>query len=366
MEQVLHGQTDLDGTGGRSAIRHPGGDRSHPFRHDQGGAGGPADGRARQGGCWKASRLLPVPAHPLLLLRTLGHPVQAVPAHSLRQVLHQGGSLLLLSWLTLINLFYFQMRIPSEHFRNVPLVLISPSLLSSPASSSTPSPSHHAQQAHSSSTGNIMDDQFPKSLIERLLRSESDRKVRLGLWFWGWIFFYHIIWLPFPDSQHCGQCPIFTQAPKIKHEHAGHKRGSRSIFLIGSRRHWTGCGGAAWPGGHVGLLLGGHATLRSTSASEAALQQCHVPEHGGTTESARAQPSISTALQQQHAGEEVSFWSDFKVGKINNNSFSDPASRGASTCSPRAATWPRRRSRRRTCGASRWPCATTARAWSTR
>ncbi|KRJ99223.1 protein spire isoform X4 [Drosophila yakuba] len=73
---------------------------------------------------------------------------------------------------------YTKMRIPSEHFRNVPLVLISPSLLSSPASSSTPSPSHHAQQAHSSSTGNIMDDQFPKSLIERLLRSESERKTR--------------------------------------------------------------------------------------------------------------------------------------------------------------------------------------------
>lgn len=74
---------------------------------------------------------------------------------------------------------YTKMRIPSEHFRNVPLVLISPSLLSSPASSSTPSPSHHAahQAMHSSSTGNIMDDQFPKSLIERLLRSESDRKV---------------------------------------------------------------------------------------------------------------------------------------------------------------------------------------------
>ncbi|EDV99255.1 GH13128 [Drosophila grimshawi] len=75
---------------------------------------------------------------------------------------------------------YTKMRIPSEHFRNVPLVLISPSLLSSPASSSTPSPSHHAahHSAHSSSTGNIMDDQFPKSLIERLLRSESDRKTR--------------------------------------------------------------------------------------------------------------------------------------------------------------------------------------------
>ncbi|KAH8293112.1 hypothetical protein KR044_004276 [Drosophila immigrans] len=75
---------------------------------------------------------------------------------------------------------YTKMRIPSEHFRNVPLVLISPSLLSSPASSSTPSPSHHhaAHQLHSASTGNIMDDQFPKSLIERLLRSESDRKTR--------------------------------------------------------------------------------------------------------------------------------------------------------------------------------------------
>ncbi|KRG03442.1 uncharacterized protein Dmoj_GI22759, isoform E [Drosophila mojavensis] len=73
---------------------------------------------------------------------------------------------------------YTKMRIPSEHFRNVPLVLISPSLLSSPASSNTPSPSHHAHHMHSSSTGNIMDDQFPKSLIERLLRSESDRKTR--------------------------------------------------------------------------------------------------------------------------------------------------------------------------------------------
>ncbi|EDW77370.1 uncharacterized protein Dwil_GK18263, isoform A [Drosophila willistoni] len=72
---------------------------------------------------------------------------------------------------------YTKMRIPSEHFRNVPLVLISPSLLSSPASSNTPSPSHH-QALHANSTGNIMDDQFPKSLIERLLRSESERKTR--------------------------------------------------------------------------------------------------------------------------------------------------------------------------------------------
>ena len=73
------------------------------------------------------------------------------------------------------------MRIPTEHFRNVPLVLISPSLLSSPAGSSTPSPSHHQYLhagQHSSSTGNILDDTFPTSLIERLLRSESERKAR--------------------------------------------------------------------------------------------------------------------------------------------------------------------------------------------
>lgn len=70
------------------------------------------------------------------------------------------------------------MRIPSEHFRNVPLVLISPSLLASPAGSSTPSPSHHARYIHSSSTGNILDETFPKSLIERLMGSEAERKVK--------------------------------------------------------------------------------------------------------------------------------------------------------------------------------------------
>ncbi|XP_054083615.1 protein spire isoform X2 [Zeugodacus cucurbitae] len=79
---------------------------------------------------------------------------------------------------TVCSKCYTKMRIPTEHFRNVPLVLISPSLLASPAGSSTPSPSHHAHHTHSSSTGNILDETFPKSLIERLLRSESERKTR--------------------------------------------------------------------------------------------------------------------------------------------------------------------------------------------
>ncbi|XP_061388049.1 protein spire-like, partial [Musca vetustissima] len=79
---------------------------------------------------------------------------------------------------TVCSKCYTKMRIPSEHFRNVPLVLISPSLLSSPAGSSTPSPSHHARYAHSSSTGNILDEQFPKSLIEKLMGSEAQRKAR--------------------------------------------------------------------------------------------------------------------------------------------------------------------------------------------
>ncbi|XP_058979901.1 protein spire isoform X2 [Musca domestica] len=79
---------------------------------------------------------------------------------------------------TVCSKCYTKMRIPSEHFRNVPLVLISPSLLASPAGSSTPSPSHHARYAHSSSTGNILDEQFPKSLIEKLMGSEAQRKAR--------------------------------------------------------------------------------------------------------------------------------------------------------------------------------------------
>ncbi|XP_073827231.1 spire type actin nucleation factor isoform X2 [Musca autumnalis] len=79
---------------------------------------------------------------------------------------------------TVCSKCYTKMRIPSEHFRNVPLVLISPSLLSSPAGSSTPSPSHHARYAHSSSTGNILDEQFPKSLIEKLMGTEAQRKAR--------------------------------------------------------------------------------------------------------------------------------------------------------------------------------------------
>lgn len=69
------------------------------------------------------------------------------------------------------------MRIPSEHLRNVPLVLISPSLLASPAGSGTPSPMHHGRTIHSSSTGNILDENFPKSLIERLMGAEIDSKV---------------------------------------------------------------------------------------------------------------------------------------------------------------------------------------------
>ena len=82
---------------------------------------------------------------------------------------------------TVCSKCYTKMRIPSEHFRNVPLVLISPSLLASPAGSSTPSPSHHARYMHSSSTGNILDETFPKSLIERLMGSEAERKVRLKM-----------------------------------------------------------------------------------------------------------------------------------------------------------------------------------------
>lgn len=64
---------------------------------------------------------------------------------------------------------YSKMRIPTEHFSNVPVLLLSPSLQNSPLSSNAPSPSHHAHGA--------LDETFPRSLMERLLWPESDRKV---------------------------------------------------------------------------------------------------------------------------------------------------------------------------------------------
>jgi spire-like protein len=63
---------------------------------------------------------------------------------------------------------YTKMRIPTEHFSNVPVQLLSPSLQSSPTVSNAPSPSHH---------GGI-DESFPRTLMERLLRTDVDRKVR--------------------------------------------------------------------------------------------------------------------------------------------------------------------------------------------
>lgn len=72
------------------------------------------------------------------------------------------------------------MRIPTEHFRNVPVVLLSPSLMSSPVTSTAPSPSHHAHHVTSSGPSSILDDSFPKSLMERLLRTESHAKVNIN------------------------------------------------------------------------------------------------------------------------------------------------------------------------------------------
>lgn len=69
---------------------------------------------------------------------------------------------------TVCSRCHTKMRIPTEHFSNVPVLLLSPSLQSSPVVSNTPSPSHHVAGA---------DENFPRSLMERLLRPELDRKV---------------------------------------------------------------------------------------------------------------------------------------------------------------------------------------------
>uniref|UniRef100_A0A182W750 Spire n=1 Tax=Anopheles minimus TaxID=112268 RepID=A0A182W750_9DIPT len=94
-----------------------------------------------------------------------------------RFTLFARGILCKLCQRTVCNKCNTKMRIPTEHFRNVPVVLLSPSLMNSPCTSNTPSPSHHA---HGTGTGptSMVDESFPRSLMERLLRPELDRKTR--------------------------------------------------------------------------------------------------------------------------------------------------------------------------------------------
>lgn len=81
---------------------------------------------------------------------------------------------------TVCSKCYMKMRIPTEHFSNVPVQLLSPSRQNSPSISNAPSPSHHA-----------IDESFPRSLMERLLRTDVDRKVR------AWNFFLSSVNLRF-------------------------------------------------------------------------------------------------------------------------------------------------------------------------
>lgn len=74
-------------------------------------------------------------------------------------------------FLSLSNLL--QMRVPREQFRNVPVALLSPSLLSTPAISNVPSPIHH-HAAHPN-----IEESFSRTLIERLMRPEMVSAVSL-------------------------------------------------------------------------------------------------------------------------------------------------------------------------------------------
>uniref|UniRef100_A0A182PMP2 Spire n=1 Tax=Anopheles epiroticus TaxID=199890 RepID=A0A182PMP2_9DIPT len=95
-----------------------------------------------------------------------------------RFTLFARGILCKLCQRTVCNKCNTKMRIPTEHFRNVPVVLLSPSLMNSPCASNTPSPSHHAHGGTGSGPTSMVDESFPRSLMERLLRPELDRKTR--------------------------------------------------------------------------------------------------------------------------------------------------------------------------------------------
>lgn len=73
---------------------------------------------------------------------------------------------------TVCSKCFSKMRIPRDQFRHVPVMLLSPSLLSTPAVSNVPSPIH---QLHV--TGN--EESFSRTLMERLMRPDVDRRVRL-------------------------------------------------------------------------------------------------------------------------------------------------------------------------------------------
>lgn len=66
---------------------------------------------------------------------------------------------------------FTKMRVPRDQFRNVPVVLLSPSLLSTPAVSNVPSPIHHHPHVN-------MEESFSRTLMERLLRPDVERKVK--------------------------------------------------------------------------------------------------------------------------------------------------------------------------------------------
>lgn len=165
-----------------------GGNCAHSIGNDQGGIGRPTRWHSHQRRCGKAKSLFSVSAHTIQLVR-VGGPMQTMPSHRLLQMSFKGTlDLALLHVLirrdrvchvTLMNFLfnYPQMRIPAEHFRNVPVALLSPSLMNSPVSSSTPSPT---QTQGPSGPSSMLDDGFPRSLMEKLLRTESAAKVGLS------------------------------------------------------------------------------------------------------------------------------------------------------------------------------------------
>lgn len=100
---------------------------------------------------------------------------------------------------------YTKMRIPTEHFSNVPVQLLSPSLANSPTISNAPSPSHHH--------GGGIDESFPRSLMERLLRTDVDRKVRLNRCeFWNFQAHHHF-------NRHATLSAQRHHRPKINDQH---------------------------------------------------------------------------------------------------------------------------------------------------
>lgn len=186
------------------------------------------------------------------------------------------------------------MRIPTEHFGNVPVILLSPSLLNSPSTSGTSSPCHLATAASGHQNNNYHShsnyinemDAFPRTLMERLMRPENDMKVRRRPLSRSTREAMPLITPLLSPAETVGswKCSCLSASPPyLDDKHARHRD--------------------LWANGQHVVVPGAGATCHAVKLCQRSCRGLdHVEEHGRAAQSAPAE-SRQAAFSDQHAGE---------------------------------------------------------------